>query len=140
MHLAAGTWRHTIMPRVSIIVADDERVIADTLALILSSRGYAVSIAYDLEELAQKTETHCPDLILLDVQFPEGDSIPSAIQMRRRGCKVLLLSGDQLTSERLQQLDAEGEAPFPILPKPVHPEKLLETVRLTLQSAMPGAA
>jgi len=116
------------MPNREILIADDERVIADTLALILRTRGYTTKAVYSLEELQRETADARPDLILLDVRFQWDDSLSLAQELRARGCRILLLSGDQATAERLQQIEHQGVAPFDILPKPIHPHAVLEAV------------
>lgn len=40
--------------RPKVLVADDERVIADTLAIILRQNGFDTAVAYDGEEAVEK--------------------------------------------------------------------------------------
>ena len=77
-----------------ILVVDDEQRIADTLSLILLSKGYASQPAYDGTTALAVCGERVPDLLLTDVVMPEMNGIELAIAVRREfpNCKVLLSS------------------------------------------------
>jgi PleD family two-component response regulator len=50
--------------RPTILVVDDEAVIADTLGAILETNGYRVNIAYDGTSALKLSRTVPPDLLL----------------------------------------------------------------------------
>ena len=112
-----------------ILVVDDEVRIADTLALILSSRGYASRAAYDVVEALAVCRERIPDLLITDVVMPNMNGIELAIAVRRdfSSCKVLLFSGQAATAEMLQEASSHGYR-FELLAKPVHPAELLDKV------------
>jgi CheY-like chemotaxis protein len=70
-----------------------------------------------------------PDLLLTDVIMPQVNGIELAIQIRQLcpDCKVLLYSGQIVTNDLLVAASLDGHN-FEILPKPVHPKDLLETI------------
>jgi CheY-like chemotaxis protein len=116
--------------RPKVLVVDDERVIADTLAIILNQQGYDASAVYsgtDAVELARKVR---PDLIISDVIMPDMNGIEAAINIRRflPGCKILLFSGQAATADLLESAREKGHE-FEILAKPVHPQDLLAKLR-----------
>jgi CheY-like chemotaxis protein len=89
--------------RPTILVVDDEAVIADTLGRILEINGFRVNIAYDGISALKLSRTVLPDLLLTDVSMPGMSGIDLAIEMQRSlpNCKVLLFSGQASTSDLL---------------------------------------
>jgi DNA-binding response OmpR family regulator len=66
--------RETDSSRV-IVVADDERDIADLLTLNLELEGYHVVTVYDGAAALEAVRTHDPDFVLLDVMMPKMDGL-----------------------------------------------------------------
>ena len=56
-----------------ILVADDDRNIAELLRLYLVKEGFTPILAADGEEAFHAFETAHPDLILLDLMMPKMD-------------------------------------------------------------------
>lgn len=112
-----------------VLIVDDERRIADTLSLILSSKGYASQAAYDGTTALAVCGERVPDLLLTDVVMPEMNGIELAIAVRREfpNCKVLLFSGQAATADMLDDASSHGHR-FELLSKPVHPSQLLDKV------------
>ena len=113
-----------------VLVADDERVIADTLAMILNQSGFEVRAVYSGEKALELAETFRPDMLISDVIMADLNGIDAAIRMRALlpGIKILLFSGQAATADLLEKARAEGYE-FDILAKPVHPQDLLAKLR-----------
>jgi len=113
-----------------IIVADDEKRIADTLALILESKGYTALPTYDGTSALEMCRQDIPHLLLSDVMMPGMNGIELAIAVRQEfpTCQILLFSGQAATAVFLEDATRRGYD-FEILAKPVHPEDLLARVR-----------
>ena len=109
-----------------VIVVDDERVIADTLATILNRAGFNATAAYTGSQAVELARSEKPDLIISDVMMPDMNGIEAAIHIREflPACKVLLFSGQAATADLLENARAQGHE-FEILGKPVHPSDLL---------------
>lgn len=58
-----------------IVVADDERDIADLLTLNLVMEGYRVETVYDGAAALEAVRTLDPDFVLLDVMMPKMDGL-----------------------------------------------------------------
>jgi DNA-binding response OmpR family regulator len=119
-----------------VMVVDDERVIADTLSVILSRSGFSVMTAYDGETAMQLAGKITPDLLLSDVMMGPGmDGTQLAIAMVRRfpDCKVLLFSGHAATVDLMAKARRDGHD-FALMTKPVHPADLLARITETFQS------
>ena len=56
-----------------ILVADDDRNIAELLRLYLEKEGYTTELAADGEEAVAKFNADTPDLVLLDIMMPKLD-------------------------------------------------------------------
>ena len=113
-----------------VLVADDEKVIADTLAIILNQNGYDATAVYTGTEAVERARATRPDLIISDVIMPDMNGIDAAIKIRSflPGCKILLFSGQAATADLLEDARKRGHE-FEILAKPVHPQDLLQKLR-----------
>jgi CheY-like chemotaxis protein len=123
-----------------VLVVDDERVLADTLSIILSRSGFSVLTAYDGESALELARKMPPDLLLSDVMMGPGiDGVQLAIAVVEccPGCKVLLFSGHASTKNLLEKASQEGNQ-FTLLTKPLHPADLLERINGSL-AATPEA-
>lgn len=112
------------------MVADDEKVIADTLAIILNQNGYDASAVYTGTAAVEKAKATRPDLVISDVIMPDMNGIDAAIKIRALlpDCKILLFSGQAATADLLEDARKRGHE-FEILAKPVHPQDLLQKLR-----------
>lgn len=113
-----------------VLVVDDERVIADTLAIILNQHGFDAAAVYTGSAAVEKAKTAHPDLIISDVIMPDMNGIEAAIHIRKflPSCKILLFSGQAATADLLESARAQGHE-FEILAKPVHPADLLAKLK-----------
>ena len=113
-----------------VLVADDERVIADTLVIILNRSGFEATAVYSGEGAVEIAETLRPDMLISDVIMADMNGIDAAIQIRGMlpDCKVLLFSGQAATADLLERARTQGYE-FEILAKPVHPQDLLARLR-----------
>lgn len=55
----------------SILLVDDDLDIIDSLKMVLESNGHQVSVRTDPDNLAEAVQEISPDLIILDIIFPE---------------------------------------------------------------------
>lgn len=114
-----------------VLVVDDERVIADTLSIILAKNGFETMTAYDGAQALQIVGVATPDLLLSDVMMGPGiDGTELAIEVVRKypDCKIMLFSGHSATRELLANAREAGHD-FTLLSKPLHPADLLERIR-----------
>jgi CheY-like chemotaxis protein len=79
-----------------VLVADDEPLTAEMLALMLAFRGYEVVCAHNGAEALDRARRERPDIVLLDVFMPalEGDEVARALRAdpELAGCPVVLIS------------------------------------------------
>ena len=113
-----------------VLVADDERVIADTLAIILNQSGFDATAVYSGEKAVEMATALKPDMVISDVIMTDMNGIDAAIRIRAilPSCKILLFSGQASTADLLDRARIRGHE-FEILAKPVHPQDLLARLR-----------
>jgi CheY-like chemotaxis protein len=113
-----------------ILVADDERVIADSLAMILNLSGFEARAVYSGESAIEQATKFHPEMLISDVIMTGMSGIEAAIQLRALfpQIKILLFSGQAATADLLEKARAQGYE-FDILSKPVHPQDLLARLR-----------
>lgn len=115
---------------------DDERNIADTLALILNAVGFESKAVYDSEAALETAAQFRPDILISDVIMRGMNGIEAAILISKMlpKCKVILFSGQASTVDLISQAISEGYT-FEILAKPVHPQVLIERIKRLAPSA-----
>jgi len=57
--------------RKKILIADDDKSVAECLEILLGLSGYEVFVAFDGQEAVKKARSVVPDLILLDMIMPK---------------------------------------------------------------------
>jgi len=119
---------NTAKPKVMVV--DDERVIADSLAMILNQSGFEDRAVYSGEKALEEAPTFKPDMLISDVIMADLNGIDAAIRIRALlpRIKILLFSGQAATADLLEKARARGYE-FEILAKPVHPHDLLTKLR-----------
>lgn len=118
-----------------VLIVDDERVIADSLAWIFALHGYETRAAYSAEQAAEIVSQWQPALVILDVVLPGMNGIDFAIQLNKPdpACRVLLFSGQLVTSSLVEAAQKKGHD-LEVVAKPVHPTVLLDTATSLLAS------
>lgn len=57
-----------------IYIIDDDRSIVEAMSIVLKSNGYDVGCQYDEKDVVKNLLAAKPDLVLLDVMFPQNSS------------------------------------------------------------------
>ncbi len=121
-----------------ILVVDDDPDLVDATSIILKSKNYEVSVAYDGVEGMEKARNEKPDLIVLDVMMPQKDGYTLCKELKAdpdlRRIPVLLLTAvvEHIPTTRFtQQMGMETEADD-FIDKPVEPQVLVERVEALL--------
>ena len=116
----------------TILVADDDASIRQTLALFLEGKGYRVLVAEDGEEAVALARAEEPDLILLDIRMPRLDGLAAlrALKEEVRAPVIMITALDDMESTiRSLQLGA-----YEFLTKPLDITKLEITLRRALEA------
>ena len=115
-----------------ILIVEDEKRLADTLAELLHRRGYAVDVSYDGVSGLDNARSGIYDLVLLDAMLPELDGFSLLQQLRASGetVPVLMLTARSDLSDRVRGLDCGADY---YLTKPFETEELLACIRSLLR-------
>lgn len=101
----------------TILVADDDEAIVDSIAAILDMSGYEVLYVNDGTSVMQAIKAQ-PDLILLDIQMPGHDGQAVCRQIKRQASTkdipVIIVSASMDVRSKAEQVGADDylEKPF----------------------------
>jgi diguanylate cyclase (GGDEF)-like protein len=122
--------------RFSILVVDDDPLLAEAYALALRRAGMAVTVCSDPSRAIEALAASHPDLILMDVQMPGVDGIELArvIRQTRRylSLPIVFLSAEQDSARQILARRLGGDD---FIPKPVDLDRLVTLVRLRAERA-----
>jgi CheY-like chemotaxis protein len=115
-----------------VLIADDNRDSADSLAIMLSLMGHETQATYDGATVIEKAEAYNPDVILLDLGMPVIDGYEAARRIREQGWSngvvLVALTGWGQEEDRVRA----REAGFNFhLTKPANPHALGELLGAT---------
>lgn len=122
-----------------VLVVDNERLIADTLVLILKQNGFDASVAYSGEEAVQSALTLQPHVVLTDIIMGQLNGLEAAMLIADAlpHCNILLFSGQPATADLLIQASRNGRN-FEVMAKPVHPDVILEQINNLVAAGRPS--
>ena len=72
-----------------VYIIDDDHDIVEAMTIVLERNGYAVASQYDDEDVEKNVRAQKPDLIILDVMFPEDSSAGFEIARRLKADDAL---------------------------------------------------
>ncbi|MGE5397239.1 MAG: response regulator transcription factor [Chitinophagales bacterium] len=115
-----------------LLIVDDEKRLAESLAYILKKSGYAVDICLDGETGYEMAETGVYDTIILDRMLPKLDGLSMLKKIRSQGVEtpVILLTARDSAEERVEGLDSGADD---YLVKPFSTEELLARLRALIR-------
>ncbi len=120
----------------TVLIADDDRAIRQSLARALSLVGYSVVEASDGAAALSQIEAAKPDVAVLDVMMPnvDGLTVCRVLRAERKRLPILMLTARTETADRVAGLDAGADD---YLPKPFDLDELLARLRALLRRTQP---
>ena len=123
------------MPRkMKVVISHHEKVIADTLAMILRQSNIEAKSVYANSEAIELILTTKPDLAILCIVplYDDFNGVWAAVAVRALvpSCHIMLIpggSGDWVIGPLT--LASERGYDFELMPEPVHPQDLLDLLR-----------
>ncbi len=122
-----------------ILIVDDERILAETIAYNLQKEGYEVFPVFDGEEALEQARIHQPQLVILDLMLPKISGWEV--------CRTLRQSGEYSLNAPILMLTARGEESDKViglelgaddyLVKPFGMRELIARVRSLLRRTQP---
>jgi two-component system, OmpR family, response regulator len=94
-----------------VLVVDDERMIAESIAVRLRAEGFSVDTAHDGPSAVAAARTMRPDLVVLDVMLPDLDGFEVCRRLRAAGvwAPVLMLTARDSVDDRVAGLDSGAD-------------------------------
>jgi DNA-binding NtrC family response regulator len=117
---------------IRVLVVDDEKAVADSLAMILRAKDYEAMAAYSAEEAVDLCQGMDPHIVVSDIVMGPMSGFDLAIWLaeNRPACRIILMSAHSFHDPLVAKSVRRG---FDFLPKPIHPDKFLAKI------ASPGA-
>jgi CheY-like chemotaxis protein len=98
------------VPRLRVLITEDNRDSADSLKALLDALGYDGHIAYDGETAVRSAAALRPDVIIMDIGLPGMDGYEAARQIRAQNpaarLTIVALTGWGQHADRLKSADA----------------------------------
>ena len=119
-------------PRFEILLADDERIIRNSLRAMLEANGYSVRSAADGREVVELHRKKRPDLILLDVMMPVLDGYAACREIRKTDSStpVIFLTALDSDIDELRGLHSGADS---FTPKTVSQDVLLARIAAAIR-------
>lgn len=115
-----------------ILIAEDERPIADLIELTLTGAGYACEQANDGEKAADLIAEHDYELAVLDIMLPGIDGYELLRYLRSTGTPVIFVTARTTLQDRVRGLNLGADD---YLTKPFEPLELVARVESVLRRA-----
>jgi DNA-binding response OmpR family regulator len=109
-----------------ILLADDDPGVREMVGRVLESEHYVVTFARNGREAAQRFSASAPDLVLLDLNMPDGDGWKTFGQMCHEDPLVPVIV---ITARPHQLTNAVELGVDALMEKPLNLPLLLETIR-----------
>ncbi len=115
-----------------LLVVEDEKMLADSLKLLLEERDFQVDTAYDGEDGLAYAETGVYDLIILDVMMPKmnGYQVARRLRQKRTSTPILMLTARSELMDRVEGLNSGADY---YLTKPFDSRELLACINALLR-------
>ena len=120
------------MSKISVLIVEDEPIIAKDIESILEGEDYEVSgIAFDYQQAVYKLDTNPPDIILLDINLgsqPDGIDLAKIIKKHFKLPFIFLTShSDPKTLDR-----AKPTQPMGYIVKPFNERTLFSAIEIAM--------
>jgi DNA-binding NtrC family response regulator len=121
------------MPKETILVVDDERLVRWALQQKLEQWGYHVSLAEDGAAALSRIQLDNPDLITLDVKLPDMTGIDVLAELRNRNVQipVIVITAFGIVDDAVRSLKLGA---YDFIEKPINFEKLDNAIRNALET------
>jgi DNA-binding NtrC family response regulator len=114
-----------------ILIIDDDLDILETMGSLLEAEGFQIRSAETVEKGLEMIESDSPDLVLLDVMFPEKKTrgFEAAAEIKSRHPKLPLFVLTAINREYAFDFNKEDVPAEEFLNKPVKIDRLVKLIR-----------
>jgi len=129
-----------------IYIIDDDQDIVESISMVLKANDYEVGAQYNDEDVIENVSKFSPDLIILDVIFPEdhsaGFKIARALKTNDKLVKIPIIMLSAVNEKGIfmgrfsdQDIDQSWLPVNKFLDKPVQPDDLIRLVKSVLENS-----
>ncbi|OGL40033.1 MAG: DNA-binding response regulator [Candidatus Schekmanbacteria bacterium RIFCSPHIGHO2_02_FULL_38_11] len=79
------------MANIKVLIIDDDKKLVGMIKNYLEKDGYEIIVAFDGAEGIEKTESHRPDLVILDLMLPKLDGLEVCKLIRKESSMPILM-------------------------------------------------
>lgn len=115
-----------------VLVVDDEPGMRETLADILTSAGYQVTVASDGDAALGEVAGTPYQAVVMDIRMPGRDGVSVLREMGPPPPQVIMMTGYALDEQLRGAVEAQA---FAIVHKPFHVRHMLDLVANAVESA-----
>ena len=121
----------------TIVIAEDDRAVRESVSRALELEGYAVTAVGDGASALDVAAADGVDLLILDLGMPNVDGLTVCRRLRSAGSRlpILVLTARTEVSDRVSGLDAGADD---YLPKPFSLDELFARIRSLLRRSSYG--
>ncbi len=122
-----------------ILIVEDDPALTVLLQDNLEYEGYTVDIATDVAEATAKARANPPDLMLLDLMLPDGDSfeVCRTVASMLPQVSIVILTSRQSQVDKIKGLDLGADD---YVTKPCGVEELLARIRAVMRRTRPSVS
>ena len=126
-----------MLGRMRVLIAEDERRLAETIARGLRREGMAVDLAPDGQDALLKARVYRYDVVVLDRDLPEvhGDEVCRALRDERPETGILMLTAAGALEDLVEGLSLGADD---YLPKPFRFPELVARIRALSRRSLPS--
>ena len=119
------------VPKKTILIGEDDKHIANALAMLLKANGYRTVTSFDGSGTLSMASSHTPDLIFLDLGLPDMDGLEVIKELRRWYIEpIIVISARGSEKEKVRALDSGADD---YVTKPYGADELLARIRTALR-------
>jgi two-component system response regulator RegX3 len=123
--------------RPTILLVEDERAITEPLAEALEREGFISAVAGTAAEAMEQANGSTPDLVLLDIELPDGSGLDVCRELRRRTeVPIIILTARGAEADRVAGLELGADD---YIVKPFSAREVMARVRAVLRRTSPGS-
>ena len=122
------------MPKINILIVEDEAAIRGMLAIVLEQAGFTPIVAGEVEAAQKILSEELPDLIVLDWMLPGISGVEWARRLKKdafyRDLPIILLTARGEEEDKVKGLEIGADD---YLTKPFSPKELVARIRAVLR-------
>lgn len=119
----------------AVLVVEDDATLARVITRNLTARGYDATVALTVAEAVRSMGQRFPDLLVLDIDLPDGSGWDVARELRSKSGEIPIVV---ISALRANQSLVREMACIGVLEKPFPMDALLRTVEQSLTTHRTG--